>query len=46
MNNICKVKTVTVVIQENGLVRDVNGLIIASLIHEVNFDEIEEPTND
>lgn len=42
----CATKMVAVEVQENGIIRDVQGFIIARLTEDADFDTLEELESD
>jgi len=42
MSDACKTKIVEVEIQENGIIRDSDGFIIARLVKDVNFEDLPD----
>lgn len=43
LGDYCAIKTITVEVQQNGIIRNKAGNIIARLCEGIKFEEVEEP---
>jgi hypothetical protein len=45
MGDVCKTKKIEVSVQENGIIRDSEGRIIARLVEDITFHDISLVTD-